>query len=76
MNRVKELGERYRSELPENMDITFAFDRSYWVKSRLGTMVKSGALGLVLVVILLGLFLESRAAFIAALEFPSRFSGP
>ena len=75
VNRVKELGERYRSELPENMDITFAFDRSYWVKSRLGTMVKSGALGLILVVILLGLFLESRAAFIAALGIPVSFLG-
>lgn len=75
VNRIKELGERYRSELPENMDVTFAFDRSYWVKSRLGTMVKSGALGLVLVVILLGLFLESRAAFIAALGIPVSFLG-
>ncbi len=75
VNRIKELGERYRSELPENMDITFAFDRSYWVKSRLGTMVKSGALGLFLVVILLGLFLESRAAFIAALGIPVSFLG-
>ncbi len=75
VNRIKELGERYRGELPENMDITFAFDRSYWVKSRLGTMVKSGALGLFLVVILLGLFLESRAAFIAALGIPVSFLG-
>ena len=75
VNRVKELGESYRSGLPENMDITFAFDRSYWVKSRLGTMVKSGALGLILVVILLGLFLESRAAFIAALGIPVSFLG-
>lgn len=75
VDRVRELAEGYRSELPEGMDVTLAFDRSNWVKSRLGTMLKSGTLGLVLVVILLGLFLESRAAFIAALGIPVSFLG-
>ena len=75
VDRIKELCDRYEGQLPEGMDITIAFDRSHWVKSRLGTMLRSGALGLVLVVILLGLFLESRAAFIVALGIPVSFLG-
>ncbi len=75
VNRIKELGERYESELPENMEIILAFDRSHWVKSRLQTMLKSGSLGFVLVVILLTLFLDRRAAFIAALGIPVSFLG-
>ena len=75
VDRLKELCERYETRLPDGMEITIAFDRSQWVTSRLGTMLKSGALGLVLVMILLGLFLESRAAFIAALGIPVSFLG-
>jgi len=75
VNRVRELSERYESELPENMEVTLAFDRSHWVKSRLQTMLKSGSLGFVLVVILLTLFLDRKAAFIAALGIPVSFLG-
>ena len=75
VDRVKQLTEKYESELPKDVEITLAFDRSDWVKSRLGTMLKSGGLGLVLVVILLGLFLDRKAAFIAALGIPVSFLG-
>lgn len=75
VDRVKQLTEKYESELPENVEITLAFDRSHWVKSRLQTMLKSGGLGFVLVVILLTLFLDRKAAFIAALGIPVSFLG-
>ena len=51
------------------------FDRSHWVKSRIRTMLKSGGLGFVLVVILLTLFLDRKAAFIAALGISVSFLG-
>lgn len=75
VDRVKWLAEKYESELPEDVEVTLAFDRSKWVKSRLWTMLKSGGLGLVLVVILLALFLDRKAAFIAALGIPVSFLG-
>ena len=75
VDRVRQLTEKYESELPEDVEITLAFDRSHWVKSRLQTMVKSGGLGFVLVVILLTLFLDRKAAFIAALGIPVSFLG-
>ncbi len=75
VDRIKQLTEKYETELPEDVEITLAFDRSHWVKSRLQTMLKSGSLGFVLVVILLTLFLDRRAAFIAALGIPVSFLG-
>ena len=75
VDRIKQLTEKYESELPEDVEITLAFDRSHWVKSRLQTMLKSGGLGFVLVVILLTLFLDRKAAFIAALGIPVSFLG-
>ena len=75
VDHIKQLTEKYKSKLPEDVEITLAFDRSHWVKSRLRTMLKSGGLGFVLVVILLTLFLDRRAAFIAALGIPVSFLG-
>ena len=75
VDRIRQLAEKYESELPEDMEVTLAFDRSHWVKSRLQTMLKSGSLGFVLVVILLTLFLDRKAAFIAALGIPVSFLG-
>ena len=75
VDRVRQLTEKYKSELPEDAEVTLAFDRSHWVKSRLRTMLKSGGLGFVLVLILLALFLDRRAAFIAALGIPVSFLG-
>ncbi len=75
VDRIRELTEKYETRLPEDVEITLAFDRSHWVKSRLRTMLKSGGLGFVLVVILLTLFLDRKAAFIAALGIPVSFLG-
>ena len=75
VDRVRELTEKYKSEFSENVEVTLAFDRSHWVKSRLRTMLKSGGLGFVLVIILLTLFLDRKAAFIAALGIPVSFLG-
>jgi len=75
VDRIRKLTGKYESELPEEVEITLAFDRSHWVKSRLRTMLKSGGLGFVLVVILLTLFLDRKAAFIAALGIPVSFLG-
>ena len=75
VGHVRQLTEKYENELPEDVEITLTFDRSHWVKSRLQTMLKSGGLGFVLVLILLALFLDRKAAFIAALGIPVSFLG-
>ena len=72
---VRRLGEKYESGPVEGLEVTLTNDMSRRVKSRLATMVKSGALGLVLVLVLLGLFLDRTAALIAALGIPVSFLG-
>ena len=72
---VKRLVAEYETEMPEQIEIAVVSDRSVWVKSRLSTMIKSGMLGLFMVLLLLALFLDRRAAFIAALGIPVSFLG-
>ena len=57
------------------VEVVLTNDMSQRVKSRLSTMVDSGALGLALVLAILWLFLDSKAAFIAALGIPVSFLG-
>ena len=72
---IREYIEEFKTTLPPNMNIYDTNDSSYWVKKRFQSMLKSGAWGLFFVVIMLGLFLNRRAAFIAALGIPISFLG-
>ena len=72
---VRRLGEKYENGPVEGVRVTLTNDMSRRVQSRLSTMIKSGSLGLVLVLVLLGLFLDRTAAFIAALGIPVSFMG-
>ncbi len=72
---IREFIEEFKTTLPESINIYDTNDSSYWVKKRFQSMLKSGGLGLFFVVIMLGLFLNRRAAFIAALGIPISFLG-
>lgn len=71
---VKNYIEEARPNLPEGVNITFFQDRSKILKSRLLLLMKNMGLGLILVCILLGLFLNVRLAFWVTLGIPISFA--
>ncbi|MBW1895992.1 MAG: efflux RND transporter permease subunit, partial [Deltaproteobacteria bacterium] len=70
---VKQYIEEARSTLPEGVDISFYRDRSRVLKSRINLLLKNMAIGLVLVSIILGIFLNVRLAFWVTLGIPISF---
>lgn len=64
-----------RGELPAGIGVATLNDRSDIYRQRLGLLLRNGYLGLALVFILLGLFLEARLAFWVTLGIPISFLG-
>lgn len=72
---IRETIKDFKRTVPESIEIYDTNDSSYWVKKRFNTMLTSGGIGLVFVMICLGAFLNLRAAIIAALGIPVSFLG-
>lgn len=72
---VKTFVERYRPDLLPGLSIAVLNDRSDIYRQRLELLMVNGLVGLVLVFLLLGLFLEARLAFWVALGIPISFMG-
>ena len=70
---VKRYLAEIRPGLPAGIDVAFYSDRSEILKSRLELLTKNLTLGLVLVSILLGLFMNLRLAFWVTLGIPVSF---
>ena len=70
---VKKYAERVRPTLPAGVGISFYNDSSTMLKSRIRLLMRNMALGLVLVSIMLGLFLEVKLAFWVTLGIPISF---
>ena len=71
---VKDYIEKMRRELPEGVDIAFYSDRSKILKSRLELLLRNLAIGLTLVVLLLGVVMNLRLAFWVTLGIPISFA--
>ncbi len=71
---VKEYIGDIRGDLPEGMDAVFFRDSSILLKSRISLLIKNMALGLVLVIILLSLFLNVKLAFWVTMGIPISFA--
>lgn len=67
--------EDLKASLPEGVGIGIADDDSELFKQRAELMLKNGALGLVLVLIFLAVFLDIRLAFWVAMGIPISFMG-
>ena len=67
--------EQFRQHLPEGVDITVVGDRSEVYRERVDLLLRNALLGLVLVMIILGLFLEIRLAFWVMMGIPISFLG-
>ncbi|MBW1785650.1 MAG: efflux RND transporter permease subunit [Deltaproteobacteria bacterium] len=71
---VKKYVDEIRPTLPAGVDIAFFQDMSKLLRSRIELLLKNMAMGLVLVSILLGLFLNVRLAFWVTLGIPISFA--
>lgn len=64
-----------RGTLPDGLNVDTVNDRSLIYQQRLNLLLKNGYLGLTLVFLLLGLFLEPRLAFWVTMGIPVSFLG-
>ena len=67
--------ERLQAELPEGLALSVSRDTSEAYRDRLHLLLKNAFLGLALVLVLMGLFLEARLAFWVTLGIPTAFLG-
>jgi multidrug efflux pump subunit AcrB len=67
--------DRELSDLPPSIGLTLSRDRSQDYRERLQLLLTNGALGLLLVLLALGLFLELRVAFWTAIGIPVSIVG-
>ena len=72
---VREQLEEFAPMLPPGIEVDIDRDRSDVYRQRVQLLLKNGAIGLVLVLLLLGLFLEARLAFWVMLGIPISFMG-
>ena len=72
---VRGLLEDYEPMLPPGISVDIDRDRSEVYRERIGLLLKNGVIGLALVLLLLGLFLEARLAFWVMLGIPISFIG-
>ena len=72
---VRALNRRLARTLPEGVRISVQNDRSQRFAERRALLLRNGALGLLLVILTLGLFLNPRLAFWVAASLPVVFTG-
>ncbi|MEX1013484.1 MAG: efflux RND transporter permease subunit [Waddliaceae bacterium] len=74
-NKIHAYTKDLQKYLPENIYVTTWNDSAEVFRDRISLLIRNAALGLVLVLILLGLFLEPRLAFWVTLGIPASILG-
>ena len=72
---VKRHLDDIRASLTPGVQVSIRHDRSDIYRQRVNLLLKNGGIGLILVLIILGLFLEARLAFWVMLGIPISFMG-
>lgn len=67
---VKEFAKTLEKEMPEGIEVGYWFDASEMYNDRIDLLIRNASIGLVLVLLILGLFLEIRLAFWVTLGIP------
>ncbi|NNJ98021.1 MAG: efflux RND transporter permease subunit [Gammaproteobacteria bacterium] len=75
VDRIKAFVDDNRHRLPEGVSIEYSNDVSQNVRNRLGVVLSNGAMGLMLVLFMLALFLDLRSAFWVAMGIPVTLLG-
>lgn len=73
--RVQKFAAEVQVDLPEGIDVEPFRDFTYYLKGRLQMLIENGALGLILVFMILTLFLRPSLAFFVMLGIPISFLG-
>ena len=74
-NAVKQLVAIENEKVPEGLKIIYSNDTSRDVRNSFDVVLKNGAIGLILVILLLQFFLDFRTAFWIAMGIPVSFLG-
>ena len=64
-----------KSEMPENINIDYWYDQARYLQDRINILYKNFAIGMILVLILLTMFLRPSVAFWVAMGIPISFGG-
>lgn len=72
---ARDIMQDWQAELPPGIDVTATRDMSEVFQQRLDLLLKNAFLGLIMVLLLLGIFLESRLAFWVTMGIPISFLG-
>lgn len=75
VDAVEELILAERPLLPPGLSVGVSSDFSIYVKNRLNTLLQSGLFGLGIVLVILWMFLDARAAMMTALGIPAAITG-
>ena len=75
VDAIKNLSAKEQELLPEGVEIIFADDISFYLRNRFNVVLNNGAIGLLLVLVILALFLNIRTAFWVALGIPVTLLG-
>ena len=75
VDRIKHELDAARADFPEGIEVFLTNDKSVYAEKRFSTMLKSGSIGLALVLVVLALFLNPRAAAVSAAGIPVSFFG-
>ena len=70
MDDLTELVEQFKAKNPQELNIAFVNDISYYIKRRLNVLVSNGYIGLILVMIPIIIFLSTGVAIGAAIGMP------
>ena len=74
-HQVRELVDELDAQLPDEIRLSVQNDRSQRYAERRDILLKNGALGLLLVIVALGIFLDPRLAFWVTVSIPVVFIG-
>lgn len=72
---VKKAVERLNNSLPDNLNLKILQDSSQTFKDRAEVLVREGFIGIILVIVVLAIFLESKLAFWTSFGIPISFLG-
>ena len=74
-NAVRKQVDALNEDFPEGVRIEIRRDRSEMYRQRAGLLLQNGAIGIVLILLILGVFLELRLAFWVMMGIPISFLG-